>query len=110
METAREGGVGPVVLEAEAAVEEGPEGAEGRAVARRFVEVVLEAVGAGAWEEALLGLEEELEVVLGTRVRSRSPRITASAWITVRPPRIMFVVPWICERRETLLPVSCGGC
>jgi hypothetical protein len=31
-----------------------------------------------------------------------------SAWITVLPPRIMFVVPMIWERRETLFPVSCG--
>ena len=39
-------------------------------------------------------------------VRSRSPLIMASDWITVRPPRMMFVVPWIWERRETLLPAS----
>lgn len=29
-----------------------------------------------------------------------------SAWITVLPPRMMFVVPMIWERRETLFPVS----
>lgn len=39
-------------------------------------------------------------------VRRRSPRIMASDCITVRPPRMMFVVPWIWERRETLLPAS----
>ena len=38
--------------------------------------------------------------------RARSPRRIACAWITVRPPRMMFCVPWICERREILLPVS----
>lgn len=39
-------------------------------------------------------------------VRTKSPRMQTSAWMTVRPPRTMFCVPWICERRETLLPVS----
>ena len=43
------------------------------------------------------------------RVRMRSPRIQASAWMTVRPARIIFCVPWIWERRETLLPVSLEG-
>jgi hypothetical protein len=32
-----------------------------------------------------------------------------SAWITVLPPRMIFVVPIIWERRETLLPVSWVG-
>lgn len=32
-----------------------------------------------------------------------------SAWMTVLPPRMIFVVPMICERRETLLPVSYFG-
>jgi hypothetical protein len=27
--------------------------------------------------------------------------------MTVRPPRVMFAVPVIAERRETLLPESC---
>lgn len=40
-------------------------------------------------------------------VRNRSPRITASAWITVLPPRMMCCVPWIWDRREILFPVSC---
>lgn len=38
--------------------------------------------------------------------RYRSPRMTASAWMTVLPPRMMCCVPWIWERREILLPVS----
>ena len=42
----------------------------------------------------------------GGRVRMRSPRRMTSAWMTVRPPRMMFGVPWMRERRETLLPVS----
>jgi hypothetical protein len=29
-----------------------------------------------------------------------------SAWMTVLPPRMMFVVPTIWDLRETLLPVS----
>ena len=43
-------------------------------------------------------------------VRSRSPRMMTSAWITVLPPSMMFVVPIIWERRETLLPVSWWNC
>lgn len=39
-------------------------------------------------------------------VRSRSPRIITSAWMTVLPPRMIFVVPMRCDLRETLLPVS----
>ena len=39
-------------------------------------------------------------------VRYRSPRIVASAWITVFPPRIIRCEPWIWDRREILLPVS----
>lgn len=35
--------------------------------------------------------------------------MTASAWITVLPPRMMCWVPWIKDRREILFPVSCGG-
>lgn len=34
--------------------------------------------------------------------------MTASAWITVLPPRMMCWVPWIRDRREILLPVSWG--
>jgi hypothetical protein len=41
-------------------------------------------------------------------LRNRSPRMTASAWMTVLPPRMMCCVPWIWDRREILLPVSCG--
>lgn len=41
--------------------------------------------------------------------RIRSPRMMHSAWMTVLPPRIMFVVPMICDLRETLLPVSWKG-
>lgn len=44
--------------------------------------------------------------LLGGKVRSRSPRMMTSAWMTVLPPRMMFVVPIIWERRDTLLPVS----
>jgi hypothetical protein len=41
------------------------------------------------------------------RVGCRSPRNCTSAMITVRPPSVMFAVPVIAERRETLLPESC---
>lgn len=30
----------------------------------------------------------------------------AKGWITQRPPRVMYCVPWSWERRETLLPLS----
>lgn len=40
------------------------------------------------------------------RVGCRSPRNCTSAMITVRPPNVMFAVPVIAERRETLLPES----
>lgn len=54
-------------------------------------------------EPALWVVVEGAEAGAG---RTRSPRITALAWIAVRPPRIMLAVPWIWERREILLPVS----
>jgi len=38
--------------------------------------------------------------------RVRSPRSTTSAWMTVRPPRVMFAVPEMLARRDTLLPES----
>ncbi len=44
----------------------------------------------------------------GVKVLCKSPRMQTSAWMTVRPPRMMFCVPWIWDFRETLLPVSCG--
>ena len=53
------------------------------------------------------GFEVEEEDEAG-RVLWRSPRMQTSAWMTVRPPRTMFCVPWIWARRETLLPVSWG--
>jgi len=40
------------------------------------------------------------------RVGCKSPRSCTSAMMTVRPPRVMFAVPVIAERRETLLPES----
>jgi hypothetical protein len=40
------------------------------------------------------------------RVECKSPRRTTSAMITVRPPRVMFAVPVMALRRETLLPES----
>jgi hypothetical protein len=40
------------------------------------------------------------------RVGCRSPRSCTSAMMTVRPPSIMFAVPVIAARRETLLPES----
>lgn len=43
-------------------------------------------------------------------VRVRSPRRWTSAIITVLPPRVMFAVPEILARRETLLPLSWEGC
>lgn len=56
---------------------------------------------------ALVVVEEEDDAAEEEgRVRTKSPRMQTSAWMTVRPPRIMFWVPWIWERRETLLPVS----
>jgi hypothetical protein len=45
----------------------------------------------------------------GSMVRTRSPRMMTSAWMMDLPPRMMFCVPMIWERRETLLPVSCVG-
>lgn len=40
------------------------------------------------------------------RVGCKSPRSCTSAIITVRPPSVMFAVPVMAERRETLLPES----
>lgn len=40
------------------------------------------------------------------RVGCRSPRSCTSAMMTVRPPRVIFAVPVIAARRETLLPES----
>ncbi len=60
--------------------------------------------GGGAGWRVLLLEEEEGG---GGRVLCRSPRMHTSAWMTVRPPRMMFCVPWIWALRETLLPVSC---
>jgi hypothetical protein len=42
------------------------------------------------------------------RVGCKSPRNCTSAMMTVRPPRVMFAVPVMAERRETLLPESCS--
>ena len=47
-----------------------------------------------------------LEVEEGGSVRIRSPRMITSAWMTVRPPRMMLGVPWMMALRDTLLPVS----
>lgn len=48
-------------------------------------------------------------VAWGTlRVLCRSPRRWTSAMMTVRPPSVMFAVPVMAARRETLLPESCG--
>lgn len=44
--------------------------------------------------------------VLETAVRARSPRIMASAMMTVLPPSMMFCVPTSVAFRATLLPVS----
>lgn len=41
------------------------------------------------------------------RVGCKSPRNCTSAMITVRPPSVMFAVPVIAERLETLFPESC---
>lgn len=43
------------------------------------------------------------------RVGCKSPRSWTSAIMTVRPPRVMFAVPVMALRRETLLPESCVG-
>lgn len=41
-------------------------------------------------------------------VRTRSPRIMTSGWMTVLPPSMMFCVPTRMALRATLLPVSCA--
>ena len=82
-------------------------------------EVVVEVAGGAVGlvvvlEEAavvvMVGCGVEEVVVLATTVveedRTKSPRRVAWAWMTVRPARMMFWVPWIWERREILLPVS----
>lgn len=51
-------------------------------------------------------LEALSEVDVGGLRRVRSPRRTTSAWITVRPPRVMLAVPEMLALRETLLPES----
>ena len=53
-----------------------------------------------------MATEDGVGGVLAPGVRTRSPRRTASAWMTERPPSIMCWVPCIWERRETLLPAS----
>lgn len=45
--------------------------------------------------------EEEEEAA-----RNKSPRTTASAMIMDLPPRVIWCVPWIWDRREILFPVS----
>jgi hypothetical protein len=56
---------------------------------------------------ALEGFRDEELVLLGWgRVACRSPRRCTSDIITVRPPRVMFAVPVMALRRETLLPES----
>lgn len=40
------------------------------------------------------------------RVGWRSPRSCTSAMMTVRPPRVMFAVPVMADRLDTLLPES----
>lgn len=42
-------------------------------------------------------------------VRERSPRIMASAWMTVLPPSMIFCVPTRTAFLATLLPVSCDA-
>lgn len=53
--------------------------------------------------------EDEDEEEEDEDVRTRSPRIMTSGWITVLPPRTMFCVPTRTALRATLLPVSCVG-
>lgn len=66
--------------------------------------------GAGAAAPPLgSSVVDEEAGVVDDEVRYRSPRITASAWMTVFPPRIMRCVPWIWARREILFPVSWVG-
>lgn len=52
------------------------------------------------------GVEEVLEEEEGV-VRTRSPRIMTSGWMTALPPSIMFWVPWRLALRDTLFPLSC---
>jgi hypothetical protein len=54
----------------------------------------------------LVGVTSLLDCDGTARVGCKSPRNCTSAMITVRPPRVMFAVPVIAERRETLLPES----
>lgn len=51
---------------------------------------------------AVLPLDEEEDGA----VRTRSPRIMTSGWMTVLPPSMMFCVPTSIALRATLLPVS----
>ena len=67
-----------------------------------------EGVGVGAAAAAALGSSVN-EAAVVDEVRYKSPRITASAWMTVFPPRMMRWVPWIWARREILFPVSWIG-
>lgn len=72
--------------------------------------IATEGVDAGAADVAVAaaaGSSGVLAAGFDDTVRYRSPRIVASAWITVFPPRIMRCEPWIWDRREILLPVSC---
>ena len=65
---------------------------EGEAVAAVDVEVAVD-------------VAVDVEVVEAT-VRTRSPLIITSGWMTVLPPSMMFWVPTRMALRATLLPVS----
>ncbi len=54
----------------------------------------------------LLGAAPVADCEAGWMVRTRSPRIMTSGWMTVLPPRMMFCVPTSVALRATLLPVS----
>jgi hypothetical protein len=69
------------------------------------VELGFDAAAADEDVEVLVVVEEEDSV----RGRARSPRSTVSDMSTVLPARVMFCVPEMCARRETLLPESLAG-
>lgn len=51
------------------------------------------------------GVDDE-DVLDEGAVRTRSPRIITSGWMTVLPPSTMFCVPTRMALRATLFPVS----
>lgn len=63
---------------------------------------------ATAVDEGRAVVEGEVDEDEGGAVRTRSPLIMTSGWMTVLPPSMMFWVPTRMALRATLLPVSWG--